>query len=148
MPWYSVETLSPKHLGEISLTVERGTAQWLKGSPTPAQAVAQLERVLLFLKQNGGASRQAQHVTSLALIFGEQVCAVSGWRWMNVSDDGRLNPGLVSADGAHACLPVDVVTRLLMRQQIPSLGELFTMLVEGPLPTVGAQPTPVLVPSE
>ena len=51
-----------------------------------------MERILLFLRQNGGASMQARQVASLAFIIGEQVVQLGGWKWMSVSDDGSVNP--------------------------------------------------------
>lgn len=132
MPW-TLAPLSEKHLAEIALAVTRARGQWLKGvaDPSPPQVVSQLDRVLLFLKQNGSPTTQSRHVTSLALTFGDAVAQTNGWRWMSVSDDGALNPGLVSPDQRHAFLPVDTVTRLLMHDPtVPSLPRLFRTLTE------------------
>lgn len=127
--------LSEKHQGELRLAAERALAQWLGAGPRPepAQVVQGLERVLLFLRQNGSPSRQAAQVTSLALAWGEQVVRAAGWSWMNVAEGGALNPGLVSPGGAHACLPVDLVTVLVMEKR-GSLAALYRKLVDGPLP--------------
>jgi len=132
--------LSEQHRGEIRLAVERALAQWLGAGPPrePAQVVQGLERVLLFLRQNGSPSRQAAHVTSLALAWGEQVVRAAGWAWMNVAEEGALNPGLVSPGGAHACLPVDVVTVLVMERK-GSLVALYRRLVDGPLPPAAGE---------
>src|SRR5687767_6102042 len=108
--------LSEQHLGEIRLTAERALAQWLGAAApdgSPRDVVRALDRVLLFLRQNGSPSRQAAQVTSLALAWGEQVVKAAGWEWMNVGDEG-FNPGLVAPGNAHACLPVDEVTLLVM----------------------------------
>lgn len=130
---WTLTALTDKHLAEIALAVERARAQWLKGgdSPSPAQVVSQLERVLLFLRQNGSPTNQSRHVTSLALTFADAVRQANGWKWMSVSDDGSLNPSLVSLDDRHAFLPVDAVTRLLMQDPgVPSLPKLFRTLTE------------------
>ncbi len=136
---WTISPLSEKHLAEIALAIERARAQWLKGpaDPTPRDVVSQLDRVLLFLKQNGSPTAQSRHVTSLALTFGDAVGKTNGWRWKNVSDDGALNPGLVSPTEQHAFLPIDTVTRLLMHDSsVPSLPALFRLLTE-PLPEAG-----------
>jgi len=141
----SITELSEQHRGEIARAAQRALSQWAKDGPAePARVVQVLERVLLFLKQNGGPTRQADHVTSLAFAWGEQVAQSSGWRWMNVSDDGGVNPGLVSPDGAHACLPVDVVAVRVMQVRQPTLSALYRRIVEGPLPAA-ATPGPVLL---
>ena len=138
----TVGPLTERHRAEISAAVARALAQWLGAElPTePAQVVQGLERVLLFLRQNGSPSRQAAHVTSLALAWGEQLARATGWAWMNVSDDGSVNPGLVAPSGAHACLPVDLVTSLVLGQGGASLSQLFRRIASGnlPPPTPGA----------
>lgn len=135
----TVTELSAQHQGEIARAAQRALAQWAKDvPPEPFRVVQVLERVLLFLKQNGGPSRQADHVTSLAFAWGEQVVAQAAWRWVNLADDGGVNPGLVSPDGAHGCLPVDLVAVRVMQVRSPSLSALFRRIVEGPLPPPGA----------
>ncbi|MFT3706428.1 MAG: hypothetical protein QM817_02050 [Archangium sp.] len=67
-----VAELSEKHRGELQLATERALQQWAKDVFVPKQILDAMERVLLFLKQNGGASKQARHVTSLAFVVGEQ----------------------------------------------------------------------------
>jgi hypothetical protein len=106
--------------------------QWLKPVPeAPEQVVAGLERVLLFLKQQQEPSKQARQVASLAFAWGAQVVRATPWRWMSVSEDGSVNPALVSPDRAKACLPVDVVTMLAMKQGNASLSGLYRCIVEG-----------------
>ena len=64
MPFRATE-LSVKHEAEIALTVRRSLAQWLKGADErpPREVVSALERVLVFLRQNGqpNAAVSARH---------------------------------------------------------------------------------------
>lgn len=108
-----VAPLSPKHLGELQLATERALQRWAKDIFAPTEILSAMERVLLFLRQNGGASLQARQVTSLAFIVGEQLVQLDGWRWMSVSEDESLNPSIVSADGKRAVLVIDVMTMLV-----------------------------------
>lgn len=119
-----VVALSPKHLGELQLATERALVQWAKGVFPPPEIVSAMERVLLFLRQNGGASKQARQVASLAFIIGQQVVSLGGWKWMSVSEDGSLNPAIVSPDGMRACLLVDAMTLLVAGEVQSSLGAL------------------------
>ncbi|MGV3621472.1 MAG: hypothetical protein ACO1OB_11680 [Archangium sp.] len=105
-----VAPLSEKHLGELHLATERALQQWARDIFAPTEILAAMERVLLFLRQNGGASKQARHVASLAFIVGEQLVQLDGWKWMSVSEDGSLNPAIVSADGKRAVMMVDAMT--------------------------------------
>lgn len=108
-----VVPLSDKHRGELQLATERALQQWAKGLFAPQEIVSAMERILLFLRQNGGAAKQARQVASLAFIIGEQIVQLGGWKWMSVSDDGSVNPAIVSPDGVRACLVVDVMTLLV-----------------------------------
>jgi hypothetical protein len=130
-PAYTVTPLSERHRAELSLAVERAAAQWLKGVAAPGDVVHALERVLLFLKQNGAASPQARHVASLGFLFGQQLVRASGWTWQSVSEDGDVNPAVVSADGRRALLVVDVVTRLVLGADKASLAALYAALHAG-----------------
>ncbi|MDX2014465.1 MAG: hypothetical protein SFW67_29980 [Myxococcaceae bacterium] len=133
-----VAPLSEKHLVELKQAVDRALAQWLTGGApeAPVDVVRALERVLLFLKQNGDASAQARHVASLAFAFGEQLVRHGGWTWHSVSEDGGVNPTVVRADG-RACLVVDTMTALVTKSAAIGLVDLFTQLVEaGPQPSV------------
>lgn len=125
-----VAPLSDKHLGELQLATERALQQWAKGIFAPQEIVSAMERILLFLRQNGGAARQARQVASLAFIIGEQVVQLGGWRWMSVSDDGSVNPAIVSPDGVRTCLVVDVMTLLVAKEAKGSLGALVRACVE------------------
>jgi len=125
-----VAPLSAKHLGELQLATERALQQWAKNVFAPTEIVSAMERILLFLRQNGGASMQARQVASLAFIIGEQVVQLGGWKWMSVSDDGSLNPAIVSPDGTRACLVVDVMTLLVAKEAKGSLGALVRACVE------------------
>ena len=111
-----VAPLSERHLEEVRLAVGRALAQWAPSGDAPEQIVDSLERVLLFLRQNGSPSVQARQVTSLALAWGTQIARDAQWRWMSVSEDGAVNPALVSPGGEWACLVVDVVTRMVLRK--------------------------------
>lgn len=128
---FAVAPLSAQHQGELALAVERALAQWAKGVEAPADVVAALERVLLFLKQNGSASPQARHVASLAFAFGQQLVRAAGWTWQSVSDDASVNPAIVSPDGTRALLVVDVMTRLVVGADKASLAALFRTLTAG-----------------
>lgn len=126
-----VTELSAKHLGELQLATERALQQWAKDVFVPQQILAAMERVSLFLKQNGGAAKQARQVTSLAFIVGEQVVQLGGWRWVSVSDDGSLNPAILSPDGKRACLVLDFMTLLVSGQGSGSVGSLVRACLEG-----------------
>ena len=128
---YTVAPLSERHLSELALAVDRAAAQWVKGVDAPVDVVRGLERVLLFLKQNGAASPQARHIASLGFIFGQQVVRAGGWTWQSVSEDGSVNPAIVSPDGKRAVLVVDVVTRLVVGADKASLAALYGALVGG-----------------
>lgn len=134
-----VAPLSQQHASELAVAVERALAQWAKGVTPPEDIVAALERVLLFLRQNGAASPQARHVASLAFSFGQQVVARAGWTWQSVSDDGSVNPAIVSPDGKRAVLVVDVMTRLVVGADKASLAGFFKALV-------GADEHPLVTP--
>ncbi len=138
-----IDSLSAKHLGEIQLATERALQQWAPDVFIPLQIVSAMDRVLLFLKQNGGASKQARQVASLAFVIGEQIVQLGNWRWMSVSDDRSLNPAIVSSDGLRACLVVDVMTLLVAQETAGSLSALVQACVTGvahPL-VVELQPT-------
>lgn len=128
---FTVAPLSVQHLAELALAVDRAASQWVKGVDAPLDVVRGLERVLLFLKQNGAASPQARHIASLGFIFGQQVVRAAGWTWQSVSEDGSVNPAIVSTDGRRALLVVDVVTRLVVGVDKSSLTSLFGALVAG-----------------
>ena len=116
--------LSDKHRGELQLATERALQQWAKDVFAPQEIVSAMERILLFLRQNGGAAKQARQVASLAFIIGEQVVQLGGWKWMSVSEDGSVNPAIVSPDGGRAVLVVDVMTLLVAGEARGSLGSL------------------------
>ena len=127
--------LSEKHLSELALAVSRALAQWLPGeTPAPAEVVQGLERVLLFLRQNGSPSPQARQVASLAFCWGDQLVREGGFHWASVCEDESTNPSVVSNDGTRACLVVDAVTVLVMQPQALSLTALFRALGSGELP--------------
>jgi hypothetical protein len=124
--------LSEKHLVELEQAVDRALDQWLVGGrpERPLDVVRALERVLLFLRQNGDASAQARHVSALAFAFGAQLVRGGGWRWESVSEDGSVNPSVVADDG-RACLVVDAVTAMVLGASRTSLVELFGALSAG-----------------
>lgn len=126
-----VAPLSDKHLAELQQATGRALQQWAKGVLAPPDVLAAMERVLLFLRQNGRASIQPRQVASLAFVVGEQLVQLGGWRWMSVSDDGTLNPAIVSPDGARACLLVDVVTLLVSGEGRGSITALARACLEG-----------------
>jgi hypothetical protein len=117
--------LSARHLEELALAIERARAQWVPALRGPEEILAALERVLLFLRQNGGAAPQSRQVASLAFLLGEQLVRGAGWRWRSVSEDGSVNPSVVSPDSRRAVLVVDVVTLLVMGQTKANLRELW-----------------------
>ena len=130
-----VVALSDKHVRELELAVSRALSQWLPGDlPEPKTVVDALEKVLLFLRQNGSPTNQSRHVASLAFAWGQQLVRSGGFSWKSVSDDAGVNPSIVSADGARACMVVDAVTAMVMDAQPRSLGSLFRALQEGELP--------------
>jgi hypothetical protein len=130
-----VAPLSEKHVVELEQAVDRALMQWLTGErpDAPIDVVRALERVLLFLKQNGDASAQARHVASLAFAFGAQLVRHGGWTWQSVSEDGGVNPTVVRTDG-RACLVVDTMTALVTKSASIGLVELFTQLVDATPP--------------
>lgn len=129
--------LSEKHLAELALAVSRALAQWLpKGEalPAPLEVVQGLERVLLFLRQNGSPSPQARQVASLAFCWGDQLVRDGAFRWASVSEDDSVNPSILSLDETRACMVVDAVTTLVMEPQAMSLTALYRSLHKGELP--------------
>ena len=75
-----VAPLSEQHHAQLQLAVSRAMTQWLPSPPAePAEIVRALDRVLLFLRQNGSPSVQARQVTSLALAWGTQVSRAADW---------------------------------------------------------------------
>lgn len=123
------EPLSEKHLAELQLATERALQQWAKNVFAPQVILQSMERVLLFLRRNPGASAQARQVSSLAFIVGEQVVQLGGWRWMSVSEDGSVNPAIVSPDGSKAVLMVDVATEWVLGKG--SISSLVRACLEG-----------------
>ncbi len=122
--------LSDRHLDEIRQTVGRALQQWLtdEALTEPLGIVRALDRVLLFLKQNGDASAQARQVSSLAFALGEQLTRTGDWQWKSVSEDGSVNPAVVSS--GRACLVIDAVTSMVMGTTSLGLVELFRGLVD------------------
>ena len=130
-----VEPLSAKHSSELELAVARALSQWLPGAlGAPVDVVQALERVLLFLRQNGSPTNQSRHVASLAFCWGSQLVRAGGFTWMSVSEDGSVNPSVVSLDHARACLVVDAVTTLVLAPGPQSLTSLYRTLASGALP--------------
>ena len=133
----NVTSLSEKHLGELNLAVTRALSQWLPGPlGAPLEVVQGLERVLLFLRQNGRPSPQARQVASLAFCWGDQLVRGGGFHWASVSDDEAVNPSVVSGDEARACLVVDAVTTLVLEPQAMSLTALYRALEQGECPAM------------
>jgi hypothetical protein len=126
-----VSALSEKHLAELDLAISRAAAQWCSGLAEPWARVQALERVLLFLRQNGSASRQARHVASLGFLVGQQVVELGGWTWASVSDDDGVNPSIVAPDATRACLVIDVATLLVAGEAKGGLGPLVRACVDG-----------------
>lgn len=127
----NVTPLSDQHLGELDLAISRALAQWCPTLGEPAQIVEAMDRVLLFLKQNGGAARQARQVSSLAFLVGEQLVRLGGWRWASVSEDDGVNPSVVSPDGRRACLVVDMATLLVAGEAKGGVRALVKACLEG-----------------
>ena len=128
--------LSEVHQQQIARATLQALVQWLPGhaSLSPVEIVQRLDRVVLFLQQNGSPSRQAGQVTSLAFAWGMQVQRALGWQWVNAATDGTFNPALQSEDGRLLCCAVDVVTALVMRQASGSLLKLFNELTSAQVP--------------
>lgn len=131
----NVNALSEKHQGELGLAIIRALGQWLPGDQqSPLDTVQGLERVLLFLRQNGSPSPQARQVASLAFCWGEQLVRDGSFHWASVAEDDSVNPSVVSNDNLRACLVVDAVTVLVMQPQALSLTALFKALQAGEQP--------------
>lgn len=126
-----VHPLSSKHLGELQLATERALQQWAKGIFAAPEILNAMERVLLFLRQNGGASKQARQVASLAFIVGEQVVQLGNWKWVSASDDGSLNPAILSPDQKRVCLVVDAFTLMLATELKTSVNALARACLDG-----------------
>lgn len=123
--------LSEKHVVELNQAAERALAQWLTEPLTdPLEIIRALDRVLLFLKQNGDPSAQARQVASLAFAFGAQLVRANVGTWQSVSEDGSVNPAVV-LPRARACLVVDLVTAMVTGTSNVGLVELFRGLSEG-----------------
>jgi len=127
--------LSEKHLCELALAVSRALSQWLPGPlGAPLEVVQGLERVLLFLRQNGSPSPQARQVASLAFCWGDQLVRAGGFHWASASEDSSVNPSVVSDDEVRACMVVDTITTLVIEPQAMSLVALYRALERGELP--------------
>ena len=125
--------LSEVHQQQIAKATVQALVQWLPNHASlgPADIVQQLDRVVLFLQQNGSPSRQAAQVTSLAFSWGMQLQRTLGWQWVNAEGDQGFNPALLSADGQWLVCPVDIVTALVMKHAQGSLAKLYGALVAG-----------------
>ncbi len=133
----NVTPLSEKHQSELNLAIKRALSQWLPGDEqSPLETVKGLERVLLFLRQNGSPSPQARQVASLALCWGNQLVRDGSFHWASVAEDDSVNPSVVSNDNERACLVVDAVTVLVMAPQSLSLTALFKALQSGEQPGI------------
>jgi hypothetical protein len=126
-----VMKLSAKHQAQVALAVDRAVAQWAKDVSTPGQIVQALDKVLLFLRQNGAATRQAAHVASLGLVFGQQLVRDQGWCWRSASEDGSVNPAVVCREMVTACLVVDAATMLVTNSGYGSLAALYRSCSSG-----------------
>jgi len=142
-----VRHLSEKHALDLQNAVERALAEWAPGLDEPRDILEALERVLVFLRQKGGASTQARQVAAAAFVLGHQVARVARWTWHSVSEDGSLNPSVVSPDGRRALPVVDVTTQRLLGEVQEPLWVLLAACVDGTphplvleLPAVGAPP--------
>ncbi|MDP3503208.1 MAG: hypothetical protein Q8S33_22940 [Myxococcales bacterium] len=145
-----VSPLSDKHLLEVTQASDRALAQWLTAPEVsePLAFVRALERVLLFLKQNGDASAQARQVSSLAFAFGQQLVRTGAWEWKSVSEDGSVNPSVVNGAG-RACLVVDTVTAMVTQRSSIGLVELYRGLLDDAATDVPGvvRVTPMLPPT-
>jgi hypothetical protein len=126
-----VAPLSSAHVSQITLAVSRAVMQWMTTELPPLKMVSALERVLVFLRQTGGASVQARQVASLGFVFGAQLVKTAAWTWQSVSEDGSVNPAIVSQDLKRACLVVDMATLMVTGELKPNLSLLFRAAVEG-----------------
>jgi hypothetical protein len=126
-----VAPLSPAHVSQITLVVSRAVMQWVNVELPAEKMVSALERVLVFLRQTGGASVQARQVSSLGFVFGAQLVKTAAWTWQSVSEDGSVNPAAVSQDFKRACLVVDMATLMVTGELKSSLSHVFRAAVEG-----------------
>jgi len=123
--------LSKKHLEELERATATALAQWAPQLTDPHEIVSAMDRVLLFLKQQGQPSAQARQVASLAFVVGEQVVKLGGWAWVNLSDDNSFNPAIISPDGTRAALLIDALTFLVMGHEEGSLTGLVRACLMG-----------------
>jgi hypothetical protein len=128
---FIVRHLSEKHALDLQNAVDRALGEWAPGLLEPAEIVVALERVVVFLRAGGGPSAQARQVAALAFVFGHEVVRAARWTWHSVSEDGSLNPSVVSPDGRLALPVVDVVTRKVLGELRAPLLEVLTACVEG-----------------
>lgn len=119
-----LSSLSERHVSQLRRAAAMAQAQWAPEATAPMDVVAAMDRVVLFLKQNGDASAQSRQVASLAFVVGEQIVQLADWKWMNASDDDTLNPAIVSADGHRAVALLDIATLLVMGETSGSLTAL------------------------
>ena len=138
-----VRHLSEKHALDLQNAVDRALAEWAPGLEEPADILEALERVLLFVRQKGGPSAQSRQVAAAAFVLGHQVVRVARWTWHSVSEDGSLNPSVVSPDGRRALPVVDVTTQRALGELREPLVELLAACVDGtPHPLVLELPAP------
>ncbi len=104
---------------QLKQSIASAERQWLgqPGALMEADEILQrLERVVLFLRQNGSPSRQAGQVAALAFLFGEWLVRQQGFSWCCAQLDGATTPAVLSFDCTTVCSVVDVVTQLVMHQ--------------------------------
>ncbi len=122
----SIEPLPP-HLGaQLRAAIASARKQWMVevSITIKSLSVSDLQRVLLFLRQNGSPSQQAGQVTALAFLFGECVVQDFGWRWCLARLDQAAVPALLSPDGTRVLAVIDIVTNCVLSRNALSLPKL------------------------
>jgi hypothetical protein len=126
-----VRHLSEKHVLDLQNAVDRALVEWAPGLTEPRDILEALERVVVFLRQKGGPSTQSRQVAAAAFVLGHQVARLARWTWHSVSEDGTLNPSVVSPDGRRALPVVDVTTQRVLGEVKAPLWDLVAACVEG-----------------
>jgi hypothetical protein len=126
-----VRHLSEKHVLDLQNAVDQALREWAPGLSEPREIVDALERVVVFLRLKGAPSSQSRQVAAAAFVLGHQLARVAHWTWHSVSEDGALNPTVVSPDGRRGLPVVDVTAARVLGALEEPLWTVFSACVEG-----------------
>jgi hypothetical protein len=134
----SIEPLPSRLSAQLRASVASARKQWQLENPATikSMSVMDLQRVLLFLRQNGSPSQQAGQVAALAFLFGECLAQDFGWSWCAARFDYHSVPALLSPHGNRVLAVIDIVTVSVLSNQAPSLPTLYRQIERGETETL------------